>query len=92
MAKLIGQGSSFTEQKPHPSHKLGKRAVVIGAGMGGLAVAGALVSHLFVDLDGGQLIALGQDGALQSAPTTTRSLENSGSTSRLDTQTNGDIP
>ena len=91
MAKLIGQGSSFTEQKPHASHKLGKRAVVIGAGMGGLAAAGALASHLFVDLDGGQLIALGQDGALQSAPTT-RSLENSGSTSRFDTQTNGGIP
>jgi catechol 2,3-dioxygenase-like lactoylglutathione lyase family enzyme len=49
------------------------------------------LAHLFFDLDGGQLIALGQDGALQSAPTT-RSLENSGSTSGFDTQTNGGIP
>ena len=45
MAKLIGQRSSFTEQKPHASHKLGKRAVVIGAGIGGLAMAGALAQY-----------------------------------------------
>jgi hypothetical protein len=32
MAKLIEHGLSFTEQRPHGSHKLGKRAVVIGAG------------------------------------------------------------
>jgi hypothetical protein len=42
MAKLIEHGLSFTEQRPDGSHKLGKRAVVIGAGIGGLATAGAL--------------------------------------------------
>jgi 2-polyprenyl-6-methoxyphenol hydroxylase-like FAD-dependent oxidoreductase len=31
--------------KPHGSHKLGKRAVVIGAGIGGLAAAGALAGY-----------------------------------------------
>ena len=42
MAKLIEHGLSFTEQRPDGSHKLGKRAVIIGAGIGGLATAGAL--------------------------------------------------
>jgi 2-polyprenyl-6-methoxyphenol hydroxylase-like FAD-dependent oxidoreductase len=45
MAKLIEHGLSFTEQKPSGSHKLGKRAVVIGAGIGGLATAGALARY-----------------------------------------------
>ena len=39
MAELIEHGLSFTEQRPDGSHKLGKRAVVIGAGIGGLATA-----------------------------------------------------
>ena len=34
MAKLIGQRSSFTEQKPHASHKLGKRAVIVAPDRG----------------------------------------------------------
>ena len=41
MAELIEHGLSFTEQRPDGSHKLGKRAVIIGAGIGGLATAGA---------------------------------------------------
>jgi len=41
MAELIEHGLSFTEQRPDGSHKLGKRAVIIGAGIGGLAPAGA---------------------------------------------------
>ena len=41
MAELIEYGLSFTEQRPDGSHKLGKRAVIIGAGIGGLATAGA---------------------------------------------------
>ena len=45
MAKLIEHGLSFTEQRPDGSHKLGKRAVVIGAGIGGLATAGALAQY-----------------------------------------------
>jgi 2-polyprenyl-6-methoxyphenol hydroxylase-like FAD-dependent oxidoreductase len=45
MAELIEYGLSFTKQKPHGSHKLGKRAVVIGAGIGGLAAAGALAQY-----------------------------------------------
>lgn len=45
MAELIEYGLSFTEQKHHGSHKLGKRAVVIGAGIGGLATAGALAQY-----------------------------------------------
>ena len=45
MAELLEHGLSFTEQKPSGSHKLGKRAVVIGAGIGGLATAGALAPY-----------------------------------------------
>ena len=45
MAKLIEHGLSFTEHRPGGSHKLGKRAVVIGAGIGGLATAGALAQY-----------------------------------------------
>jgi 2-polyprenyl-6-methoxyphenol hydroxylase-like FAD-dependent oxidoreductase len=45
MAELIEHGLSSTEQKPHGSHKLGKRAVVVGAGIGGLAMAGALARY-----------------------------------------------
>jgi 2-polyprenyl-6-methoxyphenol hydroxylase-like FAD-dependent oxidoreductase len=45
MAELIERGLSFTEQRPNGSHKLGKRAVVIGAGIGGLATAGALAQY-----------------------------------------------
>jgi len=45
MAELIERGLSFTEQRPNGSHKLGKRAVVIGAGIGGLAAAGALAQY-----------------------------------------------
>jgi len=45
MAELIERGLSFTEQRPDGSHKLGKRAVVIGAGIGGLATAGALAPY-----------------------------------------------
>ncbi|HJZ14926.1 MAG TPA: NAD(P)-binding protein, partial [Stellaceae bacterium] len=45
MAELIEHGLSFTEQRPDGSHKLGKRAVVIGAGIGGLATAGALARY-----------------------------------------------
>src|SRR5208282_5969080 len=45
MAKLIEHGLSFTEQRPDGSHKLGKRAVVIGPGIGGLATAGALAQY-----------------------------------------------
>ena len=45
MAELIEHGLSFTEQRPDGSHKLGKRAVVIGAGIGGLATAGALAQY-----------------------------------------------
>jgi 2-polyprenyl-6-methoxyphenol hydroxylase-like FAD-dependent oxidoreductase len=45
MAKLIEHGLSFTEQRPDGSHKVGKRAVVIGAGIGGLATAGALAQY-----------------------------------------------
>jgi 2-polyprenyl-6-methoxyphenol hydroxylase-like FAD-dependent oxidoreductase len=44
MAQLIEYGLPL-EQKSHGSHKLGRRAVVIGAGMGGLAVAGALAPY-----------------------------------------------
>ena len=50
MAKLIEHRLSFTEQKPSSSHKLGKRAVVIGAGIGGLATAGALARY-FEEVD-----------------------------------------
>jgi 2-polyprenyl-6-methoxyphenol hydroxylase-like FAD-dependent oxidoreductase len=45
MAELLEHGLSFTEQKPSGSHRLGKRAVVIGAGIGGLATAGALAQY-----------------------------------------------
>ena len=45
MAELIKYGVLFTEQKPHGSHELGKRAIVIGAGIGGLAAAGALAPY-----------------------------------------------
>ena len=45
MAELIEHRLSFTEQRPDGSHKLGKRAVVIGAGIGGLATAGALAQY-----------------------------------------------
>src|SRR4029077_12038385 len=45
MAELIEHGLSFTEQRPDGSHKLGKRAVLIGAGIGGLATAGALAQY-----------------------------------------------
>ena len=45
MAELIEHGLSFTEQRPDGSHKLGTRAVVIGAGIGGLAAAGALAPY-----------------------------------------------
>ena len=45
MAELIEHGLSFTEQRPDGSHKLGTRAVVIGAGIGGLATAGALARY-----------------------------------------------
>jgi len=45
MAKLIEHGLSFTEHRLGGSHKLGKRAVVIGAGIGGLATAGALAPY-----------------------------------------------
>jgi glycine/D-amino acid oxidase-like deaminating enzyme len=45
MAELIERGRSFTEQRPDGSHKLGERAVVIGAGIGGLATAGALAQY-----------------------------------------------
>src|SRR5271155_2460452 len=45
MAKLIEHGLSFTEHRPGGSHKLGKRAVVIGAGIGGLAPAGPLAPY-----------------------------------------------
>ena len=45
MAELIEHGLSFTEQRPDGSHKVGKRAVVIGAGIGGLATAGALARY-----------------------------------------------
>ena len=34
MAELIEHGLSFTEQRPDGSHQVGKRAVVIGAGIG----------------------------------------------------------
>jgi hypothetical protein len=50
MAELIEHGLSFTEQRPDGSHKLGKRAVVIGAGIGGLATAGALARY-FEEVD-----------------------------------------
>ena len=36
MAELIEHGRSFAEHRPDGSHKLGKRAVIIGAGIGGL--------------------------------------------------------
>ncbi len=45
MAEPIEHGLSFTEQRPDGSHKLGKRAVIIGAGIGGLAAAGALAPY-----------------------------------------------
>src|SRR5499427_8423577 len=45
MAKLIELGLSFTERRPYGSHKVGERAVVIGAGIGGLATAGALAQY-----------------------------------------------
>ena len=45
MAKLIEHGLSFTEQRPDGSLKVGKRAIVIGAGIGGLAAAGALAQY-----------------------------------------------
>jgi len=45
MAKLIEHGLSFTERRPDGSHKVSKRAAVIGAGIGGLATAGALAQY-----------------------------------------------
>jgi 2-polyprenyl-6-methoxyphenol hydroxylase-like FAD-dependent oxidoreductase len=45
MAELIEHALSSTEQRPDGSHKLGTRAVVIGAGIGGLATAGALARY-----------------------------------------------
>src|ERR1700724_44860 len=45
MAELLEHGLSFTEQKPSGSCQLGKRAVVIGAGIGGLATSGALAQY-----------------------------------------------
>ena len=45
MAEPIEHGLSFTEQRPRGSHRLGKRAVVIGAGIGGLSAAGALAQY-----------------------------------------------
>ena len=45
MAELIEPGLSATEQRPDGSHKLDKGAVVIGAGIGGLATAGALAQY-----------------------------------------------
>ena len=45
MAELIKYGVLFTEQKPHAPRELGKRAIVIGAGIGGLAAAGAMAPY-----------------------------------------------
>jgi 2-polyprenyl-6-methoxyphenol hydroxylase-like FAD-dependent oxidoreductase len=45
VAELIEYGLWFTQQEPHGSHELGKRAGVIGAGIGGLAAAGALAPY-----------------------------------------------
>jgi 2-polyprenyl-6-methoxyphenol hydroxylase-like FAD-dependent oxidoreductase len=45
MKELMGDGLSFTEQKHQTPHKLGRRAVVVGAGIGGLAAAGALAPY-----------------------------------------------
>jgi 2-polyprenyl-6-methoxyphenol hydroxylase-like FAD-dependent oxidoreductase len=45
MVELNGYGLSVAEQKPRGSRKLGERAVVIGAGIGGLAAAGALAPY-----------------------------------------------
>jgi 2-polyprenyl-6-methoxyphenol hydroxylase-like FAD-dependent oxidoreductase len=50
VAELIKHGVLFTDQKPHGSHELGKRAIVIGAGIGGLAAAGALAPY-FAQVD-----------------------------------------
>jgi 2-polyprenyl-6-methoxyphenol hydroxylase-like FAD-dependent oxidoreductase len=44
MAELTEHRLSFTEQRPG-SHKLGKRAIVIGAGIGGLATAGSVAQY-----------------------------------------------
>ena len=45
MAELLEHGLAFTGEKPSGSYQLGKRAVVVGAGIGGLAAAGALASY-----------------------------------------------
>jgi 2-polyprenyl-6-methoxyphenol hydroxylase-like FAD-dependent oxidoreductase len=45
MVELMEHALSFTEQKHHDPHKLGRRAVVVGAGIGGLAAAGAVAPY-----------------------------------------------